>query len=49
MNKMVIDSAFGAGAKVIGEKALKSNPKNFNLDAKDLVKIISIFAKSLNH
>ena len=36
-------------AKVAGEKVLKSNPNNFNLDLEDLVKIISLLAKSLNH
>lgn len=52
MNKMAMDlafKAFGAVAKVAGEKVLKSNPNNFNLDLDDLVKIISILAKSLNH
>ena len=52
MNKMAMDLAFkvlGAAAKVAGEKVLKSNPNNFNLDLEDLDKIISLLAKSLNH
>ena len=52
MNKMAMDlafKAFGAVAKVAGEKVLKSNPNNFNVDSNDLVKIINILAKAFNH